>query len=633
MNLIRIAAAGLRPWCRVHGAAAGLFLACSALLSAQAAADNALLSVRPEPPRAELPATPPALPGVPGVERNDNSRRGADVAPAKPGAERRADNPAAPPGEFERLATEANAGLPVRRFGSRPGSLVRELLDTPARVPPQYQLQVGDEIAVALWGSVDADWRVRIDRAGRATLPRVGPVPLAGAAASELEGLLRTRLERVYRNFELSVAVTELSPLRVHITGFVERPGDYVVPGLSTISQALALAQGPAAGGSWRRIRLLRNDRTETVFDLYALLADGSRRDDRVLQPDDVLHVEAVGPQAALLGSVNRVAVFEFLPGETVSDLLRLGGGFSTVADRQRLTLERLHNRSSLGAVQLELPRDAALALADGDIVRAGSQVDAALPAEPRNKRVRVEGEVLRPGDYLLPPQATLADALVAAGGATASAFLFGTELRRESVRLTQEQNYERALQELESELERGAAVGRASRDDSAAAASETNARQLLARLRSRRPEGRMVLDLTPEAAALPTLALEDRDQVRVPARSRSIGVFGSVFNAGSFVHDGHKRLGDYLQRAGGPTAGADYRAAFVVRANGSVLSARQGGWWSGTDRFESEPALPGDTVFVPEQYDRTTWVQGAKDWTQILYQLGVGLAALMTIK
>jgi hypothetical protein len=70
-----------------------------------------------------------------------------------------------------------------------------------------------------------------------------------------------------------------------------------------------------------------------------------------------------------------------------------------------------------------------------------------------------------------------------------------------------------------------------------------------------------------------------------------------------------------------------------VVRANGSVLSARQGGGWLRTRQFESQPALPGDTVFVPEELFRGSFVQGAKDWTQILYQFGVGLAALRTLR
>jgi protein involved in polysaccharide export with SLBB domain len=544
-----------------------------------------------------------------------------------------APEPALALGEFERLASAANGGVPVWRFGRRMRRAEGALAPPEAslRVPPDYLVQVGDELTVNAWGSIEGEWRLRVDRGGRVTLPRVGPVVVAGATAAELTGLLRARLERVFRGFELSAAVTDVSPLRVHVTGFVERPGDYLVPGLSTVSRALAAAEGPAVGGSFRRIRLERGGATVLRLDLYSLLGQGSRRDDRLLQSGDVVHVEAAGPQAAVLGSVNRVAVFELHAGETLADLLGWAGGFSPVAERGRVLLDRLAERGSSGLRELALPRDAAMVLEDGDIVRVLSQVDAERPSQRRNKRVRVEGEVQRPGDYLLPPGATLVDALAAAGGATAEAFVYGAELQRESVRVTQEANYERALQELEAEVGR-LGQQRGPRDENQQA-NEAAARQLLARLRARRPEGRLVLDVTPDSGTLPALALEDGDRLRLPARSRSVGVFGSVFNAGSFAHDGARRLGDYLGRAGGPTGAADARSSFVVRANGSVLSARQGGWWNGLDEFQQLAALPGDTLFVPEKLDRVSWVQAGKDWTQILYQFGIGIAALLAIR
>jgi len=85
---------------------------------------------------------------------------------------------------------------------------------------------------------------------------------------------------------------------------------------------------------------------------------------------------------------------------------------------------------------------------------------------------------------------------------------------------------------------------------------------------------------------------------------------------------------------AGGPTGGADKGGTFVLRANGTVVSNLQvKTWGSGlSDQFERTPALPGDTLFVPEQLDKTTVIQNVKDWTQILYQFALGAAAFVTL-
>jgi protein involved in polysaccharide export with SLBB domain len=106
------------------------------------------------------------------------------------------------------------------------------------------------------------------------------------------------------------------------------------------------------------------------------------------------------------------------------------------------------------------------------------------------------------------------------------------------------------------------------------------------------------------------------------------------VFNAGNYLREDGLSLADYLRQAGGPTRGADAGSSFVLRANGTVVSnLQEQGWGRGLrGSFERIPALPGDTLFVPEELDKTTFVQYAKDWTQILAQFALGVAALVTL-
>jgi protein involved in polysaccharide export with SLBB domain len=242
---------------------------------------------------------------------------------------------------------------------------------------------------------------------------------------------------------------------------------------------------------------------------------------------------------------------------------------------------------------------------------------------------------VAHPGDYILPPGTRMADALRAAGGLTASAYPFGTEFTRETVRRQQELNYERALRDLETDMTKNQAGQRVTSTEELATqnATATANERLLQRLRQVRPTGRVVLQLPPDAAALPNLALEDGDTIKVPNRGSSVGIFGSVFNTGSFLYEPGHTTSQYLSQAGGPTRGADKDSIFMIRANGSVISARQGSsfWHSGND-FSDAVVQAGDTLFVPEQVSKATFVQDAKDWTQILYQFGLGLAGIKTL-
>ncbi len=541
------------------------------------------------------------------------------------------------PSEFEAFVQRI-AGEPIKRFGSE--LMTADPLDdasSASPVPVDYVLKPGDELDIAIWGSVDANLPLQVDRTGRITIPRVGAIQVAGVKLADLEKLVSQRVSRVFKNFQLSVTLGQLRGLRVYITGYVARPGSYVVPSLSTMTQVLMQAGGPSTAGTFRAVQLRRGSQPLGAVDLYDLLLKGDRGADRVVEAGDVIHVGPVGREVALIGSVNRPAIFELLPSETVDDLLQMAGGFSAVADRKRVAVERLDQRSDQRIVQLDLPQGAKSPLSSGDVVRAFSVVETALPVERQNKRVRIEGEVARPGDYVLPARSTIADALKAAGGLTDAAFVYGTEFSRESVRQTQQQNYERAVRDLETELARyNSSLRTTTADEAAGQSARVSATtRLIDRLRAVKPTGRVVLQLPTDTRALPDLVLDDGDRIHVPPRPTSVGVFGSVYNGGSYLYDDGRRIDDFLTLAGGPTRGADVQSMFVIRANGSVVADRadkRSMWSRGPVAVTNAAAEPGDTIFVPEELDKTTFIQHAKDWGLIVSQFGLGVAAILAI-
>ena len=612
-------------------------------------------------------------PGIPAATPNAGEPTNADGTAGRPirlqqlgAAEAQADERAAGrrpltqdglvepiyvPGEFERFVQrQTGTRFPlIRRFGAdlvtgivdqqpqqQQALLQPQLPQPPAEmsplVPEDYVVGPGDEVLVTLWGSVDAELRLPVDRAGRISIPRVGTVQVSGLRAAELPDAVNRRVAQVFRNFQSSVSVGKLRGIRIFVTGFVIKPGTYAVSSLSTVVGALMRAGGPSPAGSFRDIELRRGADVVSRFDLYDLLLKGDRSADRIVQAGDVVHVGAVGTQVGFIGSVNKPAVLELKPGETVADALRMVGGFTAVADRTRLAVERLAERNAGRVTELALPRDTVAKLADGDVLRAFSAVEAVLPSQQQSKRIKVEGEVLRPAEYVLPAGSSIRDAIRAAGGYTSAAFLYATELTRESVQRTQQENYDRALRDLETDLARVSSTQRVSsaEEASAQAGKASASTRLVDRLRALRPSGRILLQLSPDATDLPDLALEDGDRILVPPRPNTVGVFGSVFNAATYLHAPGRTIGDFLRLAGGPTKGADEGSIFVIRANGNVISGRQsGGWFRRQGDLTELNSEPGDTVFVPEEMDKTTFLQAAKDWTQIIFNFGLGVAGI----
>ena len=570
-------------------------------------------------------------------ERPEDRAPGAKPLPGEPPLE-----PIYVPGEFERFVQQ-QTGLKfpfIRRFGAdlvtgiveQPQTPPQPLAEMSPMVPEDYLVGPGDEVLVTLWGSVDAELRLQVDRAGRISIPRVGTVQVSGLRMAELPEAVNRRVAQVFRNFQSSVSLGQLRGIRIFVTGFVIKPGSYSVSNLSTVVGALMRAGGPSPAGSFRNIELRRGAEVVGRFDLYDLLLNGDRSADRIVQAGDVVHVGAVGTQVGFIGSVNKPAVLELKPGETVADALRMVGGFAAVADRSRLAVERLAERNAGRVTELALPRDALAKLADGDVLRAFSAVEAVLPSQQQSKRIKVEGEVLRPAEYVLPAGSSIRDAIRAAGGYAPAAFLYATELTRESVQRTQQENYDRALRDLETDLARVSSTQRVSSADeaNAQAGKASASTRLVERLRALRPSGRILLQLSPEATDLPDLALEDGDRILVPPRPNTVGVFGSVFNAATYLHAPGRTIGDFLRLAGGPTKGADEGSIFVIRANGNVISGRQSsGWFRRQGDLTELNSEPGDTVFVPEEMDKTTFIQAAKDWTQIIFNFGLGVAGI----
>ena len=301
----------------------------------------------------------------------------------------------------------------------------------------------------------------------------------------------------------------------------------------------------------------------------------------------------------------------------------------------------------NLGRVVLNADESQNIELMPGDVVTIFGVRDLQVPRARQTRLVRLEGEVAAPGIYSVESGETLPQLVARVGGLTRDAYLFGTEFSRESVRKQQTATLQTVAQKLEEQVTAGAANRAANltvSDPTQLAiqqqriqTEERLARERLNRLKTMKPSGRIALELDPTSPQLPTMTLEDGDRIVIPSRPSFVGAAGAVYNDNVLVWRQGRTVGDYLLSAG-PTENADIANLFVLRADGSVTTRSQGSFLGvGRGDLQSLVMVPGDTLVIPDKIDRetgyTAFMRGLKDWTQIIYQLGLGAAAIQVLR
>jgi len=313
-------------------------------------------------------------------------------------------------------------------------------------VDPNYTLGPGDEIVLSLWGDTEQFHKLVIDREGKILLPDVGQVVITGLTMQRAEDKILKRLSGAYSGISpksgspsifMDVSLGRLRSIRVFIVGEVVRPGGYTMRATSTSFNALYYAGGPNANGSFRDIRLLRNGKVFTSFDIYSYILYGNTKRDVRLHDGDTIFIPRRGRQVAIKGEVFRPALFELKSRDGLKNLLEIAGGLKPTASIDRLQIDRIvpfkerdGNSSERKIVDVDYRsilngnlKD--FTLIDNDVISIFSIIDF------KRNLVSISGPIMRPGTYEWTSDLRLSELIRDAGGVHGDVFLDRAEIVR----------------------------------------------------------------------------------------------------------------------------------------------------------------------------------------------------------
>lgn len=461
-----------------------------------------------------------------------------------------------------------------------------------------YQVKPGDQVTVRAWGAFEFDRVLPVDAQGNIFIPGSGPLNIEGQNSQQVDNSVRGAITSVYPdNVEVYTNLQGVQPVAVFVTGYVENPGRYA----GTPNDSLLYFLDQAGGidqdlGSYRQIRVLRNDQTVATVDLYDFLINGNIARPQ-FQDGDTIVVEERGPAIAVGGDVHREHRYELvgnqLSGAELVNLARLKSGVSHVL---------LRGSREEGPIAQYYPLD----MFYGQTIRSGDEVLFSADKRSETIVVEVEGSYYGPSRYALPRDARLSELLDAIAVPERMTAVESISLQRESVKEQQRQSMEDSLRRLETTY---LSAPSSTNEEAQVRAQEAQLIQdFVARARELEPSGRMVVAYD---GRISDIRLQDGDVITIPEISDSMLISGEVLVPQAAVYRPGMSVIDYIESAGGFTNRADDDHILIVRQNGAVENARR------------VNLRPGDEILVMPAAP-THNLQLAATLTQILYQVAV---------
>lgn len=408
---------------------------------------------------------------------------------------------------------------------------------------------------------------------------------------------------------------------RVVINGAVYLPGEYELTEGMTISGIIRKAQGLREDAYRGRGLILRykEDLTTELLQFNPGAVITGREPDIVLKRNDEVSISSVLDMrsidsVSINGQVRRPGKVPYYENMSLKDLILLSGGLTDAAAPQKIEVARRVRKDSLNIYDLEIAQILEISsalqlntmagdikLQPWDVVQVRKN-----PGYKSQISVRIDGEIIYPGDYVIESRIeTVTDLIKRAGGVTPQAYLKGAYLSR----LNNTQNLK------DENLTRIKKIQKATRDTS---------NQILADISA--PTVKIALNLEyiiKHPHSDEDIVLQEGDVVIIDRRLYEVKVSGEVMFPTQVVFKEGADLRYYIDKAGGFTENARKRKTYVLYGNGNASKTKR------ILFFKNYPEIePGVEILVPKYPERP---RGRLSTSEIV-AITTGIASLVGV-
>lgn len=264
--------------------------------------------------------------------------------------------------------------------------------------PSNYIIGVNDEIIIDVFGVSDITRKIKVNTEGAIRYPKYAPIKVAGLTIEQATTKIKRELTKIYPGIisgktTIQVSLGQIRSIKITLLGEIRRPGNYTVPSLATIMNALYASGGPNNLGDFRNIELVRGGKTVVKFDLYDFLLNGDLSKNLLLQDQDVIKVAPYSKRVSLLGAVKKPAIFDLKENENAGKLIKYAGGFSDIAYKNFVRVIRYGSKDK-EVFTIKAEQFDKFSLNSGDVVIVDTLTNRF------SNRATVTGSVNYPGVY-----------------------------------------------------------------------------------------------------------------------------------------------------------------------------------------------------------------------------------------